>query len=110
MWAGVRMLCQPLCLPGPSTGFLLLVLQLPHPATFSGFLGAPISPGSPYTPFLPHPADSGQVSPGRPDAQNFPWAVTKHPAVPWDPSPVCTNELTGFVPSKTAMLARARPV
>lgn len=61
MWAGVRMLCQPLCPPGPSTGFLLLVLQLPLPAMFSGFLGAPISAGSPYTPFLP---DSGQVSPG----------------------------------------------
>lgn len=51
----------------------------------------------------PHsPPDSAGTLPGRPVAGNFHWAVAQHHVAPQDPSPVCTEKLTGFVPGQAA--------
>ena len=110
MRAEVRMLCRPSACP--------LVLLPASSSWCTSYPSGPLSQAARVPlPLLAHPAalsrnappaDSGRVSPGPPVAQNFHWAVAKHHAVPWDPSPACTNELMGFVPSKTTMPARAR--
>lgn len=50
----------------------------------------------------PVPPDSAGSLPGRPVTGNSHWALAQPHATPWDPSPMCTEELMGFVPGEAA--------
>lgn len=77
------------------------------PATPPGHVlrlaGTPVSVAHAVAPACPPaPPDSAGSLPGRPVTGSSHWALAQPHATPWDPSPVCTEELMGFVPGEAA--------
>lgn len=86
-----------------SSGFILLVPRhTSWPRSQAG--RAPPSLWLTLWPLLapPTPPDSAGSLPGRPVTGGSHWALAQPHATPWDPSPVCTEELMGFVPGEAA--------